>query len=77
MANPTKTTSFVVPRFTVLPLNVSTSRDFDLASVNDNPKYVWADNTHIWIADTSDNDFYVYNLDGTRDTTKDIDFSKR
>ena len=46
---------------------------FDLHADNSTPEWAWTDGTHIWVE--NGNTIYVYNLDGTRDSTRDIDVS--
>ena len=81
-SNPNKAVSFIVPRFIALPLdNSARAKDFDLASGhsnanrnNNDPKWAWADDTHIWIIDNTDNKVFVYNLStGEEDTDRSID----
>ena len=80
-SNPNKAVSFIVPRFIALPLdNSARAKDFDLASGhstairnNNDPKWSWADDTHIWIIDDTDKKVFVYNLStGEEDTDKTI-----
>ena len=65
-------TPFVLP-----PLDYTVYSSFDVDSVNSLPKSIWSDGTTIWIGDDTDGDVYAYNMDGTRDSTKDITTSLR
>ena len=52
--------------------NFTLLRGFNLSDGNNDPRGITTDGTYIYIADTVDNKIYVYNLDGTRQSSRDF-----
>ncbi len=60
------------------------SQDFDLNSINVDPRGIWSDDTTMWVVNSDDNKLYAYNMwtnsptdgrmfDGSLDSSKDFD----